>query len=416
MNACDFMECRDLEAGSPKGMPTGLERVEQNSALFPPSVSQADSWQGMMDGPRTPGFGIPRESWRDTCRPVTEPNPCMNGLAGIPEVSRACPPGARTFVKNLPSSIHRIKPRSAKRAIGFTSCLRLPLIFLCMLAAGLARAQPESVYQRILDWGEVAVALKGDYYPFGFHDVEGDLIGIEVELAEALARQLGVPLRKIEATSANRLDYLVRGRVELVLATMTDTPLRREQVEMVEPRYFSSGVGVLVPESVNLTDWAQLKGRKVCALQGASFNEQLAQEYGFSLIHYDTTAAGIKGLRDGKCLAWLHEEAAIHGIIAQARERGQSFPYHSPLPPRLSQPWALAIRKDDADHRLKALLARSLAEWHRSGMLLRKAEHWGLPPSRFLQDMNRIWNEKDARGEFLCKVSETGTVTPEECR
>lgn len=276
--------------------------------------------------------------------------------------------------------------------------------------------QAESQYERIKAWGEIAVALKGDYLPFGYHNVEGDLIGIEVDLAKDIAQRLDVRLRRVQATSSNRLDFLQRRRVDLVLATMTDTKDRRQLVTALEPRYYSSGVTLLLPNKSPVKNWNQLKKKKVCVLERASFNDELATKYGFQAIQYESTKAGIIALTDGKCVAWMFEEASILAEISTNRSRDIRFPFHAPLPPIHVEPWALAIRKDDENHQLRKALADVLAAWHRTGSLIELHKRWSMPVTGYLTQMNQVWNKKNANGTYLCRVSDAGTVSPDVCK
>lgn len=276
--------------------------------------------------------------------------------------------------------------------------------------------QADGQYEQIKEWGEIAVALKGDYLPFGYHNVEGDLIGLEVDLAKDIAQRLNVRLRKVQATSSNRLDFLQRQRVDLVLATMTDTPERRKLVTALEPRYYSSGVTLLLPKKSPIKRWSQLKKKKVCVLERASFNDGLATQYGFQAIQYESTKAGIIALKDGKCAAWMFEEASILAEISTNLSHDRHFPFHAPLPPILVQPWALAIRNEDNDHQLKKALADVLADWHRSGDLIAMHKRWSMPVTDYLTQMNQTWNKKTAAGAYLCQVTDAGAVTPDECK
>ncbi len=66
----------------------------------------------------------------------------------------------------------------------------------------------------------------------------------------------------IPVIAANRMEFLRQGRIDLIIATMGDTPERRKVVGMVEPNYYAGATNVLAPKSANLKTWQDLKGRK----------------------------------------------------------------------------------------------------------------------------------------------------------
>src|SRR5207237_7345867 len=120
--------------------------------------------------------------------------------------------------------------------------------------------------------GHITIGVKADYPLFGQLGADGRPEGMEVDLARDLARRLGVTAQLVTVTSANRLQRLEDGTVDLVLATLGDTEQRRDIVTLIEPNYYASGVNLMVPPDSRVKDWAELRGQKVCATQGAYFN------------------------------------------------------------------------------------------------------------------------------------------------
>ncbi len=87
--------------------------------------------------------------------------------------------------------------------------------------------------------GVLKVGVKADYKPYGFRDPSGKIVGIEPELAGDVAKKLGVKVEFIPVVSSNRMQFLQQGKVDLMIATMTDKPARRKVVSIVDPNYYS---------------------------------------------------------------------------------------------------------------------------------------------------------------------------------
>lgn len=68
--------------------------------------------------------------------------------------------------------------------------------------------------------GTLIVGVKADYKPFGFRDPSGTIIGLEPDLAADLAKRLGVKLELVPVVSANRIEFLQQGKVDLLIATL----------------------------------------------------------------------------------------------------------------------------------------------------------------------------------------------------
>jgi polar amino acid transport system substrate-binding protein len=85
--------------------------------------------------------------------------------------------------------------------------------------------------------GALIVGVKADYKPFGFRDPSGAIIGLEPDLAADVASKLGVKLELVPVVSANRMEFLNQGKIDLMIATMSDKPERRKIVQVIEPLY-----------------------------------------------------------------------------------------------------------------------------------------------------------------------------------
>src|SRR5207249_337614 len=150
-------------------------------------------------------------------------------------------------------------------------------LLLGVLGVTAARAD---VLDDIKKKGVLVVGSKADYRPFGFLDPSGKIVGFEPDLAADVAKRLGVKLELVPVVASNRIQFLQQGKIDLLIATMSDTPERRKIVDIVEPDYYASGTNVLVKKSEKLKSWEQLKSKKVCLIQGSFYNKELQEKYG----------------------------------------------------------------------------------------------------------------------------------------
>ena len=107
----------------------------------------------------------------------------------------------------------------------------------------------------------------------------------------------GVKLELVPVVASNRMQFLQQGKIDLMIATMSDTPERRKIVDIVDPNYYGSGTNVLAPKTAKLTDWDQLKGKKVCLIQGAFYNKELQEKYGVEGVAFPGTAEAYAALQ-----------------------------------------------------------------------------------------------------------------------
>jgi len=225
---------------------------------------------------------------------------------------------------------------------------RLFMVGIFAVVGALLASVPLSAQtlDKIKQRGILVVGTKADYKPFGFRDPSGNIVGFEPDLAKDVADRLGVKLQLEPVVSANRMQFLQQGKIDLMLATMNVTEERKKTVGIVEPSYYASGVNVLVNRKVALKSWDQLKEQKVCGIQGAFYNKYVAEKYG----------------ADPKWAA-----------------------FEMPLETILTEPWGAAVRLEERDGPWGQFVAKTIADWHRTGKLIETEKKWNISPSAFLR-------------------------------
>jgi len=253
------------------------------------------------------------------------------------------------------------------------------------LAAGAARA--EDTLAAVKQKGTLVVGVKNDYKPWGFIDPSGQIVGLEIDLAREVAGKIGVKIELVPVTAVNRMEFLKQGRIDMVIATMGDTPERRKVIGMVEPNYFAGATNVLAPKSVKLKSWADLKGRKVCAVQGAYYNRRVAQLYSPDLVVFPAVPDALNALAAGNCDAFLFDDTLIESTLAGGDPKWAG--YEMPLASEDPQLWAIGVRLEDLDSPFGKLLTEMSKGWLKSGHIIDLEKKWGIKPSPYLQEMKQ---------------------------
>lgn len=266
---------------------------------------------------------------------------------------------------------------------------RLIALLLLLLAGCLAAAPSHAAdtLAAVKQRGTLAVGVKNDYRPWGFIDPSGQIVGLEIDLAREVADKIGVKLETVPVTALNRMEFLRQGRIDLIIATLSDTTERRRVTGMVEPNYFASATNVLAPKSAGLKRWADLKGRKVCAVQGAYYNRHVAQHYEPDLVVFPAVPDGMNALAAGNCVAFLYDDTLIESTLSAGDAKWAG--YEMPLPSEDPQLWAMGVRLEDLDSPFGKLLSQMSTAWLKSGHIIDLEAKWGIKPSPYLLEMKR---------------------------
>lgn len=124
--------------------------------------------------------------------------------------------------------------------------------------------------QAIVDRGVLRVGVKNAVIGFGYQDpITGEYTGMEIDIAKALAEQLGVDVEFTTVTAATRTELLDSGDIDCVLATFTITDERKQSWDFTTP-YYTDHVTVLVEDSSGIKSLADLKGKLVGVSSGST--------------------------------------------------------------------------------------------------------------------------------------------------
>ena len=251
------------------------------------------------------------------------------------------------------------------------------------LSAGQAQAQNDR-FKKVLDRGTLVVGVKADYKPWGFRDSSGKIVGMEIDMAQDVADALGVKLELIPVQSSNRMQFLQQGKIDLMIATMSDKANRRKVVGITDPNYYTSGTNVLAKKGA-VSKWEDLRGKPVCGKQGAFYNKQVSQRYGAKIVAFVGNAEAKQALRDGKCVAWVYDDSSIMADLAS----GQYDDYELPMATEDDTPWGLAVPLDEKDGIWGNFMSGMIYNWHRTGRLIELEKKWGIQSTAYLGAMNK---------------------------
>ncbi|MFC5498079.1 transporter substrate-binding domain-containing protein [Caenimonas terrae] len=295
-----------------------------------------------------------------------------------------------------------------------SASLRRLLPCTLALAAALGCALPPAQATSLADIirrGKLVVGVKKDVPLWGQLDpASGRIVGLEPDLAQLVAADLGVALELVGVLTAERVDAVTSGRVDMLIATLSDTPERRKQMDLVLPHYYSSGVNLLARKSENFRDWADLRNRRICGRRGAFYNRPVTVTYGADIVPLYSNEWANAALREGRCAALLYDDTAIAAMLQDPR---WATDFAMPLKTIFSAPWAIALAPAERGGELEQRVSRLVASWHRSGKLRQLEQAWHIPQTKFLADMNSVWNRKEGSAWF-CGDQATPR-TPPEC-
>lgn len=238
---------------------------------------------------------------------------------------------------------------------------------------GLGLAAPP----RIKASGKLVVATALSYAPIDFTaDGSSDALGLDVDIAKCIAGAWGVTAEFANMPFDQVMPALQGKSADIIMAALSDTPERRQQVDFVD--YFNAGSGFLVKQGnpKKITAMKDLCGVRV-GIQTATVQVTQAAKQGAScgarpiaVTEFAKNSDSIDALVSGKIdVALMDYPVAIYTPtkVGGVEVAGTQFE---------TGPYGIAVRKDDAE--VKASIESAIASMRAKGQYDAILKYWGL--------------------------------------
>jgi len=139
--------------------------------------------------------------------------------------------------------------------------------------------QPPSQLDEIKSRGKLIVGTSADWPPFEYIDSAGRYAGIDMALAERIARELGVQLEVKDMKFAVLIEALKGGQIDIILADIHPTAERERVIDFTKNYYiaYDGAVLVLKKGAQNIRDEQSLRGKRI-GVQLGTIQEEWAKE------------------------------------------------------------------------------------------------------------------------------------------
>jgi polar amino acid transport system substrate-binding protein len=132
--------------------------------------------------------------------------------------------------------------------------LLLFILFAAFLFCGPLQARP---IQDIVRSGTLKVGVNPNFPPMSSYGPANQLVGFDVDVARAVASAMGVRLELVPTEAAQRVPFLVSGRIDISLGALTRTPERERLIDFTVPLH-SEAMGVITTSRLPVRSWQEL--------------------------------------------------------------------------------------------------------------------------------------------------------------
>jgi polar amino acid transport system substrate-binding protein len=166
--------------------------------------------------------------------------------------------------------------------------------------------------------GTLRVGLDASFPPFETINGQGQIIGLDVDLAEAIAADLGVKAEFVAISFDGLYDALLAHHADLIISGLPYDSHWTEDVAYTA-NYFNAGQALVVrPDETTIKAIPDLAGRQVAVEWGSQADmegRRLEHEInGLTLLRHDSAAAALAALYNGTA-----DAAIVDGVSAKTR-------------------------------------------------------------------------------------------------
>lgn len=178
--------------------------------------------------------------------------------------------------------------------------MRAARVLLAVTLFGASQLAGAVTTDEIVKRGKLLVAIDTNNPPWGQMDTQMQPDGIDVAVAKLMAKYMGVELEIVPVTSQNRIPFVVTGKADVVMATLSITPQRALQIWYSIPYAFQDSV-IMTTDKSPIKTFNDLNGKKVSVVRGAiqdALVTKLAPKA--QMQRFDSDASTIQALVTGQ--------------------------------------------------------------------------------------------------------------------
>ncbi len=240
--------------------------------------------------------------------------------------------------------------------------IALVLALALLSLTGLALA--EDSLSRIQAQGFMVFGTEGNWAPWTYYDENGVRCGFDIEVAEAVAKKLGVEARFVDGEWSGLLMGVTNGTYDSMANGVDVTEDRQQTYDFSAPYCFNRTALIVRSDNDAITSFEDLAGKKT-ANSPASTYMLLAEAYGASVDGVEDLAGTMSLVVNGRVDATLNAEASFYDYMAAVPDAPLKIAaIHEEV-----TSVAFPLRKGEDSDALRAAIDQAIAELRADGTL-----------------------------------------------
>ena len=196
------------------------------------------------------------------------------------------------------------------------------LLAVAMFAALFVSCGQASDLEKVKKSGKLVMLTNAAFPPFEYLGSDGKAAGVDVDIATAIAEEIGVELEVVDMEFNGIIAALVAGKGDIAAAGMTVTEERLQSIDFSN-NYVTSAQYMLVPiDNTDILSSADLKGKVVGVQEGTTGDLYASgdwdEDYGVAeILRFANCIEAATALMNGKCDLVITDEMPAKSIVSK---------------------------------------------------------------------------------------------------
>ena len=185
-------------------------------------------------------------------------------------------------------------------ALALTACGGASSSVASSVASSAAASSSASGSLATVVAGKLTMATNATFPPYEMTTDSGEIEGIDIDTAKAIAEKLGLELQVDDMEFDAALLSVQQGKADMVMAGVTVTDERKAVMDFSDS--YATGIqSIIVPNGSDIASPDDLAGKKIGTQRGTTGYKYCTEDYGEdSVVAFDDGATAVQNLLAGK--------------------------------------------------------------------------------------------------------------------
>ena len=255
------------------------------------------------------------------------------------------------------------------------------ILLIVFFASPLAAQELTGTLQQIKKSGQIRIGYRVSEPPMSFLDKDGKPTGYSIDICKGIVTELenkigtDVKVEYVPVTADGRFQALGDNKIDILCGSTTKTLSRSELVDFTQLT-FVTGASLMTLKDNKANDSDGFDGKKIGVVKATTTAIELNKLFqdtsiDAEVVLFNSAKEGIDALRKKKIDAFSSDQVILIGLALKEHD-SMNFEIKSEV--FSFEPFALAVRRNDADFRLVA--DRVISELYRSRKILEIYDKW----------------------------------------